>query len=158
MVKLSKKKRCSKCGTEKEMDNFYKQTDKRYKTDVRSWCKKCFLKYSNETTKKWRKNNPEEYSLCQRKQRLRKYWPNMSGEEAIKEYNKIFVSQRGKCAACGSHQNKLTRALAVDHDHKTNKIRGLLCMNCNRALGYSKDDIFVLKALVNYLRKHRRNK
>ena len=63
----------------------------------------------------------------------------------------MFEKQGGQCLGCGKYQHELNRALDVDHDHKTGRIRGLLCMSCNRALGYAKDNVATLKRLIAYL-------
>lgn len=44
-------------------------------------------------------------------------------------------------------------ALVVDHDHTTGKVRGLLCHNCNRALGLLQDNKSYLQSAINYLKK-----
>jgi hypothetical protein len=62
------------------------------------------------------------------------------------EFDEMFVDQSGLCAACGKK-----RAEHVDHDHDTNKVRGLLCFTCNVALGNVGDDIGILLDLVDYL-------
>ncbi|MCH8329663.1 MAG: hypothetical protein IIB81_04705, partial [Nanoarchaeota archaeon] len=49
----------------------------------------------------------------------------------IEDYNNMFIEQGGCCGICGTHQSKLKLRLAVDHDQKTGKVRGLLCNNCN---------------------------
>ena len=69
----------------------------------------------------------------------------------IDQYNELFVKQEGKCIICGKHQNELKGRLYVDHDHSTGKIRGLLCKKCNLLLGYSNDDINILKGAIEYL-------
>jgi len=51
-----------------------------------------------------------------------------------------------KCAICGG-----TKRLAIDHDHKTGRIRGRLCINCNSGLGMFKDDVELLRTAVSYL-------
>ena len=48
------------------------------------------------------------------------------------EYDAMFLRQEGKCAICGRHQSAFKRKLGIDHSHATGKIRGLLCMFCNR--------------------------
>jgi hypothetical protein len=55
------------------------------------------------------------------------------------DYNEMFNNQNGRCAICDIHQNDLRIALAVDHSHVTNKIRGLLCDRCNRGIGFLQD-------------------
>ena len=67
----------------------------------------------------------------------------------------------GRCDCCGreetarvSQNRSEARALALDHDHRTNRIRGLICMNCNTALGKVGDDVERLKKLINYLKRN----
>jgi hypothetical protein len=65
-------------------------------------------------------------------------------------YDDLFAKQGGKCAICRARPRK-TR-LAVDHDHKTNAVRGLLCKNCNKQLlGGAHDNIDILYAAVHYM-------
>jgi hypothetical protein len=66
-------------------------------------------------------------------------------------YNQIFLDQKGKCAICGIHQDDLKTALCLDHCHKTQAIRGLLCSKCNLGLGYFKDNTDSLAAAISYL-------
>ena len=69
------------------------------------------------------------------------------------EYEKLFIKQNGCCSVCGLHQDNFNKALSVDHDHKTNKVRGLLCYNCNLALGHVSDSKEILLKLIKYLEK-----
>jgi hypothetical protein len=63
-----------------------------------------------------------------------------------------------KCGICGIHEENTTKKLAVDHDHKTNQVRGFLCSNCNRGIGLLKDDVEVMKKAIDYLeRTHSQN-
>jgi Recombination endonuclease VII. len=62
------------------------------------------------------------------------------------DYNKLLAKQKGRCAICGKYKK-----LVVDHCHTTNKVRGLLCNNCNSMLGFSEDDPTVLSAGMKYL-------
>jgi protein-arginine kinase activator protein McsA len=79
----------------------------------------------------------------------------------IREYNitpEIFDSmsaaQGGGCAICRKPNTRRAQ-LVVDHDHSTGKVRGLLCDNCNLALGYLKDNLDILLRAADYLRSHR---
>jgi hypothetical protein len=63
-------------------------------------------------------------------------------------FEAIFARQGGKCAICGI---ELTSP-HVDHDHKTNHVRGLLCGPCNQALGLLRDDPLLLEKAASYLR------
>lgn len=68
----------------------------------------------------------------------------------LEDYNLMFKKQNGKCFIC----NTLKNVLHVDHCHTTNKVRGLLCGNCNKALGLLKDNIDILQTAINYLNLH----
>lgn len=73
------------------------------------------------------------------------------------EYEHMLLTQKGHCAICGedppAHRDGRAK-LAVDHCHKTGKVRGLLCAWCNAALGYLKEDLARVAAVTKYLRKH----
>lgn len=115
---------------------------------------------SKENSKSWHKRNLE---------RSRKYkadWARKNREKkgrawelksdfgiTLDDYNKLFIKQNGNCAICGINQSQLKSKLAVDHCHKTGRIRGLLCFNCNTNLGKWNDDIVILKRALNYLSK-----
>ena len=76
---------------------------------------------------------------------------------AAPEYEQMLTIQGGKCAACGAdnsgavNRDGTFRAMFVDHDHATGKIRGLLCGSCNSTLGYAHDNTERLLKLVAYL-------
>ena len=59
--------------------------------------------------------------------------------------------QDGRCAICGADECRTGRRLAVDHCHKTGRIRGVLCGDCNVALGRLQDDPVRALAAANYL-------
>jgi hypothetical protein len=67
-------------------------------------------------------------------------------------WNLLFQKQGGKCAICGVDQSVLKMKLCIDHDHKTEKIRGLLCWWCNLGLGYFRDKTNLLEEAIRYLR------
>jgi hypothetical protein len=69
----------------------------------------------------------------------------------INDFNRHFQIQGGSCKICGTHQATLKRALAVDHDHSTGLFRGLLCSNCNSALGLVDENTETIRRLVEYL-------
>ena len=60
--------------------------------------------------------------------------------------------QNNCCAICGKSQNNENRRFAIDHCHKTGKIRGLLCYTCNNGLGSFKDNVIFLLNAINYLK------
>ncbi len=104
--------------------------------------------------------------------RAREKYRSLSGAEkrAVQEYNwaqslkhkfdleevdymQMYANQSGKCAICGVEQEEETRRLAVDHDHETGKVRGLLCTACNKGLGHFKDSPYLLICAVVYLKE-----
>lgn len=68
----------------------------------------------------------------------------------LETYEAMFEAQGGQCLVCGG-ASKSGRRLAVDHDHKTGRVRGLLCSECNTALGQAGDSPERLRALADYL-------
>jgi hypothetical protein len=110
------------------------------------------------TSKEWNRLNPERHKT--NNQRYRKMNPDKVKADSRKsnlkwsygitpeDYDKMFAEQNGRCAICG---NESTKRLCVDHDHKTGKIRGLLCFDCNKALGFIHDDIRIVENIILYL-------
>lgn len=77
---------------------------------------------------------------------------------SIEEYNILLEKQEHKCAICecNSFEKRWTNKnnnlpFVVDHCHTTNKVRGLLCDNCNLMIGHAKDNINSLKKAIKYL-------
>lgn len=68
------------------------------------------------------------------------------------EFDRLLEAQAGKCAICGtSSPGGRWSRFSVDHDHETGRVRGLLCLRCNRALGLMDDDPRRLQRAANYL-------
>ncbi len=68
------------------------------------------------------------------------------------EFDSMLAAQGGACKICGQALESSGRTgLHIDHDHKTDKIRGLLCSSCNVGLGFFRDDPERLIAAINYL-------
>lgn len=86
------------------------------------------------------------------------YKRNYGIDEADLEQMK--KDQDYKCYICGSEgfligKNNHNEKLAVDHDHKTGKVRKLLCHNCNRALGLLQDNPELLRKAASYVEEHK---
>jgi len=109
--------------------------------------------------------NPEErrkhFKIYMREYRVTHspFWPHIEKEYGLTRarYDELLAKQNGKCAICGAdnsgvvRQNGEYRRMCVDHDHKTGKLRGLLCTRCNLVLGYIKDQPDLLPMFIEYL-------
>lgn len=93
-----------------------------------------------------RKERAEEFHKRDREKALLKNYGI-----TVDEYNRIFEEQGGVCATCGKPEKSKHGYLCVDHDHKTGKVRGLLCHRCNAALGQVYDNVSILRKLIEYL-------
>jgi len=73
------------------------------------------------------------------------------------KYDTMLQEQNGVCAICKATSFGIEgRRWAIDHDHKTSKVRGLLCHSCNAGIGLLKDSPEILKAAAEYLEKARK--
>ncbi len=140
------KKRCYKCKEEKPFTDEFFVKSKNNKSGLKTECKKCH----NIRTKEWRKRNKEKI-INKAKIRNRRNKYNITN----KQYNNILEKQNNRCAICGIHKSKLDKNFAVDHDHKTGEIQGLLCNACNLMLGCSKDNILILIKASKFLLKNK---
>ncbi len=74
----------------------------------------------------------------------------------LDDYQKMLDKQNNRCAICEKEESSISRfgtpkRLTVDHCHATGRIRGLLCDNCNRGLGFLRDSIHLLRKSIDYL-------
>ena len=113
-----------------------------YKTD------ESVLVRKSRILREFHKNNPTKQ---------RDYKLNDLYGITLENYNTMLAQQHGVCKICGKPEkvkfNGVTKSLAVDHCHKTGKVRGLLCQACNKALGLFNDDITILQNAINYLQE-----
>jgi hypothetical protein len=89
---------------------------------------------------------------------MRKYTLKTKFGMTLRQYNYLLKKQNGCCAICGykpegEDRYRKGKSLAVDHDHVTGKIRGLLCDKCNRGLGHFNDNPRLLVEAVLYLQQ-----
>lgn len=97
--------------------------------------------------KDWHAKNPD----ARRRLDLKRY------DLTPEQYDEMLAEQAGVCAACERPETRkhpvtgLPVPLAVDHDHETGLVRGLLCSRCNFALGYALDSPVILRALASYI-------
>jgi hypothetical protein len=115
-------KTCTKCKEEKPQTVEHFPLHNKTKSGFDSWCRKCRASYRNGIR--------------------RGLYREMISDELLKD----IISTIKECVICGSEEN-----LVVDHCHKTNTIRGMLCNHCNRGLGHFRDDPQLLEFAKIYL-------
>jgi len=105
------------------------------------------IKWRNKHKEQWLKYSDEYRNKNRIRIRIRKVLSlyNLT----LEDYNRIFLSQNKKCAICGIENF----APKIDHDHKTGKVRGILCFNCNTGLGNFKDNIDYLNKAISDLKE-----
>lgn len=152
-------KTCVTCGIEKEVDCFYVET--KAPDGRRKECKQC----KDKKVVSRRKDRKEEWNAY-----MRKYNKEHPGHTKAKKYitnstlkwrygvtldqkTKMFHDQQGLCMICKKQMENLTKAY-IDHNHKTGKVRDLLCQPCNTYLGYILEDNAIANSLSAYILKH----
>src|SRR5712671_223223 len=84
---------------------------------------------------------------------LRKYWPELTLKQAEAERQKMSDLQGACCAICRRSESGFKNRLSVDHNHKTHKVRGLLCFFCNK-YRVGRNTIETAKEIYDYLVKY----
>lgn len=131
-------KQCARCGETKPLDAFFRNpTGGAGRTSI---CKPCTTIRKREYAR-----SPKGHVVV-RSRRL-KYTYGIT----LAKYEQILTAQNGACGICGRITSK---ALHVDHDHETGKIRGLLCNRCNLGLGLFDDSALVLLRASRYMSQY----
>ncbi len=166
-------KECSICFEIKSLESFGKHYA--CKDGRLGQCKNCKSEYGKQWRNKnksthvpkkaeYYKNNQEIISRKKKIQRmtnLERFQENnlkFNFDMSLEQYKNISKSQDNVCAICrlpetSKPQNGRTKNLAVDHCHKTGKIRGLLCGKCNKGIGLLQDNEEILMSAISYLKK-----
>ena len=135
---------CTKCHKEYPATLEFFYIHSLGKHGLRPRCKSCLSKIAKEY-----RQSENGKQVCQRIGRIgslrRKY------DITPEQYDKMLEAQNSVCAVCKEVSSD-GRALSVDHNHKTNKVRKLLCSRCNLLLGKAKEDIAILYSLINYIK------
>lgn len=133
-IKGSKKQIGCACGETRESE-FY--------PTHRGECKKC----TNTRTSARQRGNSELHRIRHLK---RAY--GITPEK----YDEMLASQYGLCALCGKPPDG--EKLMVDHDHETDEVRGLIHRFCNSLLGFAREDVLILFAAIDYIKRHKQRK
>lgn len=129
---------CRLCKSDKPVSEFYRHKDT--KDRLRSECKNCWVKASLI----YRENN---LTGLLHKQRIRHFKNNYG--LSLEDLERMKLQQNNKCAICN-----LETKLVVDHCHRKNFVRKLLCDKCNQGLGSFRDDSRLLREAANYVESH----
>jgi len=117
----------------------------------------------------WRKQNPKGYILAAAKYRennrpkLAEYKLKTRYHITPDRYDQMVAIQNNCCAICGQpekalhNKTKKIQKLAVDHNHTTGEVRGLLCQDCNRGIGKFHENVSSLENAIKYLQKFNMN-
>ena len=128
-------KTCKGCKETKPVEQFYKEL--RNRDGLQGKCRVC----TDLRTKEWQRVNKDKVRQYQLKS---KYGLSIDG------YEQMLAKQGGKCAICSTKDPGKPK-FSVDHCHTTGAVRGLLCDQCNTALGKFYDEIERLKSAIRYL-------
>lgn len=127
-------KRCPKCRETKPVEDFVRNRSTR--DGIGAYCRPCHRRVVRENVHK-NHGSGRDFQL------KRRY-----GVDFQAAAGKI-LQQGGVCGLC-----KSGKPAHIDHDHRTGEFRGVLCFNCNRALGYFGDDLLTMHRAADYLESH----
>lgn len=130
-------RKCRNCWKDKDLSEFYFRNDTKKHKNI---CKIC----TGKRIKKYSKNNKE----VSKRSSLKCLYGI-----TLEQFNKLLKIQGNRCAICNKKHLK-KKSLVVDHCHETNKVRGLLCNNCNTGLGLFKENLKILNYAIDYIEKY----
>ena len=148
---------CVDCNVKRSISKLYddnlmaqyrtKEKRQKYNEENKEKRKSYKLKYSEkQEIKEQRQNYYKENKNIFVDKRLKRVY-NIS----LEDYNKLLLEQNNKCAICGTEKCSSGKRMAVDHSHISDKVRGLLCKNCNIGIGMFFDNVAFLKNAIEYL-------
>jgi C4-type Zn-finger protein len=146
-------KYCPSCGKWKKSSEFYKSSNS--SDGLSGHCKECMknrIAMDSMNGKHYRKYGRAYYNENKSKELSRALVKNYGITREDKRA--MLESQNYKCPICGQTLELDGRKTHLDHDHKTGKIRGVLCDKCNKGLGNFNDDIERMKSAIAYLEAH----
>lgn len=133
-----------------------------HKQNRREWQKK--YRMTPEAKEYKRKYSQQYLANPGNKQRKKNYYLNNKPRKkeldikklyglTIQEYNDLLTKQNNKCEICHKEFDPTQpRSICIDHNHTTNKVRGLLCLHCNFTIGLAKENKRILQNAIEYLK------
>ena len=146
--------RCSQCRRRKDQSFFGRHS---VTGRISGRCRPCIKKNSYAyyhsadgaaKAKAWRERNKERSKEISRRHQLKRDYGI-----SVEFWEGLYAKQKRRCALCLRRPGK--KRLAVDHCHRSERVRGLLCGSCNTGLGLFQDDPVLLRKAIRYLRRHR---
>ena len=131
---------CGKCRKNLPIAEFNK--DRARKTGYAWQCKACRKEYDQG----YHAENREKHLESMRKTAYARRY-----KMTVEEYNALFEAQGYICAICGASKGWQNKRLAVDHNHASGEVRGLLCDRCNTVIGKMEDNPDLLRKAASYL-------
>lgn len=142
-------KQCRRCEIIKPEGEFSKRTAS--PDGLNYICKQCVIEVRAEKKERERRHKVYQDALkadARKDANLQRHY-GMS----LEDYHTRLSEQGDRCAICGRDQEGFVRAFAVDHDHVTGRVRGILCPDCNRGLGGFQDNPNLLRRAADYLER-----
>lgn len=124
-ISTESEKFCNDCKQIKGINFFFK--DSARAKGHSAYCKSCSV------ARNWLRYMKNKYNLTKQ------------------DFENLLLSQDNKCDIC---KKDISNNYNVDHNHKTGKVRALLCMNCNTLIGHAKENTDILNSAIEYLKKH----
>lgn len=147
---MKKYKKCPKCKRKLELNSTHFYKDKNTKNGFKCYCIECSRilrreNYLKDPLKSTEYNFKRLYGI------------------SYKDYKKMEKKQNHRCGICGmkleqtnpNNQYNNNKHFSVDHNHKTGKIRGLLCRNCNSGIGWMRENPYILIKTIKYLKSNK---
>lgn len=122
---------CTRCNKDLNLDPCFTGFKRR------AYCRECW----NTVQREYRANNPSK---------TREIHLKRTYGITLEDYETLLLLQGGGCAICDTIEN-----LGVDHSHKTNQVRGILCRNCNTFIGMIDENLEVLERAREYLLRYK---
>ncbi len=145
--------RCKICARSKSKQ-YKKENREKYLQGKKEHYKNNYDYYKQQHKEKYRKEKEKYGALLSLKKVCE------ARGITIEDYHKMVEKQNNKCAICHQYEtrkngkgNGEVLRLSIDHCHKTNKVRGLLCHACNTAIGKFKDNTINLYRAIRYIKQ-----
>ena len=152
---------CYKCRKDKKEAEFHK--NKSMSGGIAYMCKSCRKRYETQERDKkqwakyvkgWRGKQGQDFfekeKIVNRNNKIRRKY-NITQDQ----YEAMSAEQDNVCLICGRTEWGTCKGtivrLAIDHDHNTGTVRGLLCRRCNTAIGLMEEDIGLLMSMIEYI-------